>query len=116
MVKLLFIHFRVTNSNLKNIKLHFELLTQSMLILEIVFPVLFECYQEKTSLFFRSTTTSNYLYIINRYCCTQFCYQFSVIVVLIFRDTQRHSLMERKKKIIVDLNKIYNLISLWPAV
>ena len=52
MVKLLFIHFRVTNSNLKNIKLNFQLLTQSRLILEILCPVPFEGHQEKTSLFF----------------------------------------------------------------
>ena len=34
MTKLLFFHFQVTNSNLENIKLHFELLTQSQFILE----------------------------------------------------------------------------------
>ena len=37
MVKLLFIYFRVTNSNLKNIKLPFELLTNSRFILDIQF-------------------------------------------------------------------------------
>ena len=53
MVKLLFFQFRFTNSNLKNIKLHFELLAQSRLILGIQFflcPVPLEHYQEKTSL------------------------------------------------------------------
>ena len=59
MVKLLFFHFQVTNSNLKNIKLHFELLIQSRFILEIQFylcPVPIECHQEKPSLFFWSRT------------------------------------------------------------
>ena len=50
MVTLLFFHFRITNSNLKNINLHFELLTQSRLLLEIQFylcPVLLEGPQKK---------------------------------------------------------------------
>ena len=49
MVKLLFFLFRVTNSNLKNIKLHFEFRIQSWLTLEIQFyfcPVLLEGHQE----------------------------------------------------------------------
>ena len=37
MVKLLFFHFWVTNLNLKNVKLHFELLTQYRMISEIRF-------------------------------------------------------------------------------
>ena len=59
MVKLLFFHFRVTNSNLKNIKLHYELLSQSRLMLEIQFylcAVPLQDHQEKTSLFFWSPT------------------------------------------------------------
>ena len=55
MDNLQFFHFRVANSNLKNVKLHFELLTQPLLILEIqlyLSPVLSEGYQEKTSPFF----------------------------------------------------------------
>ena len=54
MVKLLFFYFRVTISNLKNIKLYFELLTHSRLILEIQFylcPVPFQGHQEKTTFF-----------------------------------------------------------------
>ena len=57
MVKLLFSFFQVTNSNLKNIKLDFELLTYPHLILEIKFylcPVTFDGHKEKTSLFFWS--------------------------------------------------------------
>ena len=71
MVKLSFLHFRVTNLNLKNIKLHFELLTQSWLILVIQFylcAVPLEGHQKKTSQFFWSPTKSNYLYIITSYC------------------------------------------------
>ena len=71
MVKLLFLDFRVTNSNLKNTKLHFELLTQSVLILEIQFylcPVQLECHQEKISLFFWLPTKQNHLYITISYC------------------------------------------------
>ena len=59
MVKVLFFHFRVTNLNLKNIKLHFELLTQSRVILEIQFyfcPVPRKGHREKTSLIFWSPT------------------------------------------------------------
>ena len=59
MVKLLFSFFQVTNSNLKNIKLEFELLTYPRLILEIKFylcPVTFEGHKKKTSLFFWSST------------------------------------------------------------
>ena len=71
MLKLLFLHFRVINSNSKNIKLHFELLTQSRLILEIQFylcPVPCEGHREKSSLFFRSPTKSNHLYTMISYC------------------------------------------------
>ena len=59
MVKLQFFQFRVTNLNLKNIKLHNELLTQFRLILEIQFylcPVPLEGYQEKMNLIFWSRT------------------------------------------------------------
>ena len=55
MVKLLFFHFQVTNANLENIELHFELLTQSWLILEIQFylcPVPLEDHQEQTNLIY----------------------------------------------------------------
>ena len=55
MVKPLFSHFRVTNSNLRNIKLHFKLLILSRLVLEIQFylcPVPLGDHREKTSLFF----------------------------------------------------------------
>ena len=147
MVKLLFYHFRVTNSRIKNKNFHFELLTQSWKIKSFTssyqlglsfyfstFELLTRTWKilnytssywpnpgfywkffflyplsaikRKLVYFFWSTTTSNYLYIINRYCCSQFSSQFSVIVVLVFRDTQKHSLMERKKKIIFDSNKI----------
>ena len=54
-------------------KLRFELVTQSWLILEIQFylcPVPLKGYQENTSLFFWSPTKSNYLYIIIS-CCSQ---------------------------------------------
>ena len=71
MVKLLFFRFQVTNSNLKNIKLHFELLTQARLILEIRFyvcPVPLEGHQNKPSLYFWSPTKPNYLYTIISYC------------------------------------------------
>ena len=67
MLKILFFHFRVSNSNLKNIKLHFELLTQSLLTLEIQFflcPVPREGHQEKTSRFIWSPSKSNQLYIM----------------------------------------------------
>ena len=59
MVKLLLLHFRGINSNLKIIKLHFELLTKSRLISEIQInrcAVPRERHQEKTSLFFWSPT------------------------------------------------------------
>ena len=55
MVKLLFFHFQVTNASLENVELHFELLTQSWLILEIQFylcPVPLEDHQEKTNLIY----------------------------------------------------------------
>ena len=67
MVQLLFFHFRVTNSKLKNTKLHFELPALSRLILKTQFLPL-GGHQGKTSLFFRSLTKSNYLYIIISYC------------------------------------------------
>ena len=71
MVKLLFFHSWVTNLNLKNVKLHFELLTQYRMISEIRFSLwLVQCkvYQEKTSLFFWSPSKLSYLYIIIGYC------------------------------------------------
>ena len=55
MVKLSFFHFRVTNSKLKNIKLHIELLIQFWLILYNQFYLChlpLEDHQEKASLFF----------------------------------------------------------------
>ena len=71
MVKLLFFHFWVTNLNLKNVKLHFELLSQYRMISEIRFYLWLvqrKVYQEKTSLFFWSPSKLNYLYIIIGYC------------------------------------------------
>ena len=71
MVKLLFFHSWVTNLSLKNVKLHFELLTQYRMISEIRFSLwLVQCkvYQEKTSLFFWSPSKLSYLYIIIGYC------------------------------------------------
>ena len=71
MVKLLFFHSWVTNLNLKNVKLHFELLTQYRMISEIRFSLwLVQCkvYQEKTSLFFWSPSKLSYLDIIIGYC------------------------------------------------
>ena len=59
MVELLIFQFRGTNSNLKNIKLNFELLSQYRLRMEIQFylcPVPREVHQGKTSLFFWSPT------------------------------------------------------------
>ena len=52
MVQLLFFHFRVANLNLKNIKLHFELLALSRPILETLFypcPMTLHGHQEKNS-------------------------------------------------------------------
>ena len=52
MVQLLFFHFRVANLNLKNIKLHFELLALSRPILETLFypcPMALHGHQEKNS-------------------------------------------------------------------
>ena len=71
MVKLLFFHSWVTNLSLKNVKLHFELLTQYRMISEIRFSLwLVQCkvYQEKTSLFFWSPSKLSYLDIIIGYC------------------------------------------------
>ena len=53
-VKLLLFHVQITNSKLKSIILHCELLTQSRLILEIQLyfcNVPFEGHQDKTSVF-----------------------------------------------------------------
>ena len=83
MVKLSFFHIRDTNSNLKIIKLHFELLTRSRLILKIQFylcPVPLGGDQEKTSLFFWSLAKSNYLYIIISYCCQPLFSKLNVLV------------------------------------
>ena len=85
MVKLSFFHIRVTNSNLKIVKLHFEVQTQSRHILEIQFylcPETLEGYQEKASLFFWSSTKLNYLYIIISYL---FQYLFSKLNLLVTR-------------------------------
>ena len=63
--------FWVNNWNLKNIKLNFELLARSRMLLETLFyswPIPLERHQEKTSLFFRSPTKSNYPCIIFSYC------------------------------------------------
>ena len=82
MVKLLFFYFRVTNSNLKNIKWDFEL--QFRLMLEIQF---YFCHvppgdhQEKTSLYFWSFTKSNYyLYIINSHCSQSLFSKLNLLV------------------------------------
>ena len=85
MVELWFFHFRAINSNLKNITLRFELLTQSWLKLEIQFylcPVPSEGHREKTSLSFWSPTNSNYFYIIISYCSQPF---FSKLILLVTR-------------------------------
>ena len=58
MGKHLFNHFRIFNLNLKNIKLHFGLLTRPRLILETQlhpWPIPLWGHQEKTSLFFLVT-------------------------------------------------------------
>ena len=92
MVKHLFCHFWVTNSNLINIKLHFELVTQSRLILKIQFylcPVPLEGYQENISLFSWLPIKSNYLYIIISYCSQRL---FSKLNVLVKPGTQNYFL------------------------
>ena len=61
MIKFLFFQFRITYLNLKNIELHFELLTQSRLMLEIQFyfcPLHLDVHQSKTSPFVWSPTIS----------------------------------------------------------
>ena len=70
MIKFLFFQFRITYLNLKNIELHFELLTQSRLMLEIQFyfcPLHLDVHQGKTTLF-GHPLYRNYLYIIISYC------------------------------------------------
>ena len=82
-IKLLFFRFGVTNSNLKCIKLHFKLLTQSRLILEIQFypcPVPLEGHREKTSQFFWSPTKPNYLYIIISYSFQPLFFKLSLLL------------------------------------
>ena len=71
MIRFLFLLFRVTSLNLKNIKLFFELLIYSQPILKIQFflcTVPFEGHQVKTSLCFWQPTRSCYPYIITSYC------------------------------------------------
>ena len=70
MVKILFFHFRVTSSNLKNIKLHFELLIQAQLILKkfISTSALYHMRIIKRKLFyFFGNLLKKYLYIIISY-------------------------------------------------
>ena len=89
MLKLLFSHFRVTSLKLKNIKLHFELLAQSRLILEIQF-YLFKVHQRKTSPFFWSPTKSSNLYIVISYCSPHW---FSKLNLLITRKHETQKIM-----------------------
>ena len=70
MSKSFILHCWVTKSNFKNIKLHFELLTQSRLILEIQLSlclVPLEGHQEKTSSFF--WTLNKDIFHITISCC-----------------------------------------------
>ena len=89
MLKLLFSHFRVTSLKLKNIKLHFELLAQSRLILEIQF-YLFKVHQRKTSPFFWSPTKSSNLYIVISYCSPHW---FSKLNLLATRKHETQKIM-----------------------
>ena len=89
MVKLLFSHFRVTSLKLKNIKLHFELLAQSRLILEIQFYH-FKVHQRKTSPFFWSPTKSSNLYIVISYCSPHL---FSKLNLLVTRKHETQKIM-----------------------
>ena len=83
MVNFFILYFRFTNSNLRKIELHFELLTQSQMILEIQFyfrPAPFESHHEKTFLFFGHPNKSNYLYIKIINCSQSLSSKVSILV------------------------------------
>ena len=101
MLKFCFCTFELLTQ--KNIKLHFELLTQSQLILEIRFyfcraPL--EGHQEKTSPFFCSPTKWNYIYIIISY-CSQSLFSRLDLLVIIKPGTQNQSFFIRMYKTLV---------------